>query len=519
MPASPAPCVMIQGTASGVGKSLVTTALCRLFARAGYRVAPFKSQNMALNAAVTADGGEIGRAQAAQADAAGLEATVDMNPILLKPEGDDRSQVIVRGVATGSMSFREYERRHSALFEIVAESLGRLRRTHDLVLIEGAGSPAEINLRSSDIVNMPIARLAGAPVLLVGDIDRGGVFAALVGTLALLAPADRALVAGLIINKLRGDSTLLGPGIDELAAITGVPVLGVLPHFGERLVPAEDSLDLDDHEPAGDGVLDIAVVKIPRISNFDDFDPLAAEPGVSVRFVRSPGGLAGADLVILPGTKATVPDLQWLVARGFVGAIRKVAADGGAVLGICGGYQMLGRALHDPEHVESAVTTVAGFGLLPVATTFAPRKTATRVRASVNQVSSLVGGAAGAELTGYEIHAGVTRTTEDPAAHGSGVHHPFRIVERGGVAVDEGDGALSTDGHVVGTYIHGLFANDALRRAVLTNLATRKGVAPDPRWGASRRAGERYERLADIVGAHLDVPAIAKLVGLEYPRR
>jgi len=287
-----APCVMLQGTASGVGKSLLTAALCRIFARQGHRVAPFKAQNMSLNSAVTADGREIGRAQAAQAEAAGIEPTVDMNPILLKPEADDRSQVIVRGAPVGSLTFGEY----------------------------GRGSPAEINLAEGDIVNMRIARLADAPVLLVGDIDRGGVFAAFVGTLELLDPDDRARVAGFIVNKFRGDVSILAPGLEALVRRTAVPVLGIVPYLDRHLVPAEDSLDLDDLPPSpGLRVLEIAVVRLPRIANFDDFEPLAREPGVGVRFARSAADLAAADLIVLPGSKGTIADLDWLRGTGLAG--------------------------------------------------------------------------------------------------------------------------------------------------------------------------------------------------------
>src|SRR5437660_6844700 len=334
-----APCLMVQGTGSGVGKSVLTAALCRLFARAGYRVAPFKSQNMALNASVTADGGEIGRAQAARAGAAGVEPGVDMNPSLLKPEAGDRSQVVVRGRAVGTVDWREYGRMQPRLLPIVAESLERLRRAHDLVLIEGAGSPAEINLTATEIVNMRVARLADARVLLVGDIDRGGVFAALVGTLALLEPADRARVAGLIVNKLRGDGSILTPGLDELAARTGVPVLGVVPWIDERLVPAEDSLDLEAFaRGARDGVADaieIAVVRLPRIANFDDFEPLAGEPGVRVRFATTPAALCAADLVVLPGSKSTMADPAWLHETGLAPAVVAAASAGRPVLGVC----------------------------------------------------------------------------------------------------------------------------------------------------------------------------------------
>jgi len=505
-----APCLMVQGTGSGVGKSLLTAALCRLFARAGYRVTPFKAQNMALNAAV-ADGGEIGRAQAAQAEAAGVEPTVDMNPILLKPESDHRSQVVVRGRPLTSADWGAYREMQGALLGIVAESLERLRRTFELVLIEGAGSPAEINLREHDIVNMRVARLADARVLLVGDIDRGGVFAALVGTLALLDPADRARVAGLIVNKLRGDGSILTPGLDELAARTGVPVLGVVPWIAERLVPAEDSLDLEALA-LGDGsadAIEIAVVRLPRIANFDDFEPLAAEPGVRVRFATTPAALRAADLVVLPGSKSTIADLAWLQETGLAAAVVAAASAGRPVLGVCGGFQMLGEAILDPEGVESPAPSTPGLGLLPAVTTFSPSKTTVRVRARVAGTPGPFADAAGSEVTAYEIHAGRTR----PAP---GVPPLFAVVERAGASAHDADGAVNAAGNVAGTYLHGLFANDALRRALLRHLAALKGSAPDGRWGAPR--GDPYERLARVVGGALDLSAVAKLVGLAFPR-
>ena len=503
-----APCLMVQGTASGVGKSLLTAALCRIFARAGYRVAPFKSQNMALNAAVTLDGGEIGRAQAAQAAAARVAPSVDMNPILLKPEPGYRSQVVVRGRAVTSATWREYQRMHTELLPIVAESLARLRGAFDLVIIEGAGSPAEINLRDSDLVNMRVARLADAPVLLVGDIDRGGVFAALLGTLALLDLPDRARVGGLIVNRFRGDPTVLAPGLAELTARSGVPVLGVVPYLDSRLVPAEDSLDLDDGSRWGaPGTIDVAVVRLPLISNFDDFEPLAAEPGVHVRFVRAAGEIRAADVIVLPGSKSTVSDLRWLFASGLADAIQRAAGDGRPVIGVCGGYQMLGRTVSDPERVESDAAVTQALGLLPVETVFVPGKTTVRIRARVSEASRLFARAAGEELEAYEIHSGRTS---------GGSPAPFTIVERRGSPAAAGDGAVSSQGTVVGTYLHGLFASDSLRRALLHFLAERKGIAPDPRWGAP--TGDGYEMLADAVAQALDVGAVAKLAGLPFPR-
>ena len=503
-----APCLMIQGTGSGVGKSVLATAFCRWFARAGYRVAPFKSQNMALNSSVTVDGGEIGRAQAAQAEAAGIEPTVDMNPILLKPETDHRSQVVVRGQALTTVDFKAYRRMKTTLLPVVEQSLARLRRSYELIVIEGAGSPAEINLRDGEIVNMRIARMADAVVILVGDIDRGGVFASLLGTMELLEAEDRKRVGGFIINKFRGDASLLEPGFDVLTSRTGVPVLGVVPHFTERLVPAEDSLDLDAAVPAvGPVVVDIAVARLPRIANFDDFEPLAREPGVRVRFVRTPAELATADAIVLPGSKSTIADLEWLRESGLASAISVAAGEGRPVIGVCGGYQMLGRVIRDPEHVESDADTTPGLGLLSVVTTFAATKATVRVHAEVTVTAGPFAGVAGTDVAAYEIHAGRT--------NGDGVPRPFVVIGRRGAAVREFDGATNAAGTVVGTYLHGLFANDGLRRAFLVHLATGKGERPDDRWGAGEAAIDRYDRLADIVDDAVDVRAISKLVGLD----
>lgn len=506
-----APSLMVQGTGSSVGKSLLTTAFCRLFARAGYRVAPFKSQNMALNSSVTVDGGEIGRAQAAQAEAASIEPTVDMNPILLKPEADDRSQVVVRGRPVASVSFGEYRQMTPRLLRVIEESLERLRRTYDLVLIEGAGSPAEINLREDEIVNMRIARLAEAPVLLVGDIDRGGVFAAFVGTLALLPPEDRVRVAGLLVNKFRGDVTLLTPGLDELTARTRVPVLGVVPYVAEPMVPAEDSLDLDalvrERGPAG---LTIAVARLPRIANFDDFEPLAREPGIRLRLACTREDLEDADLIVLPGSKNTAEDLGWLRRTGLAAAVVAAAGAGRPVVGICGGFQMLGVAVHDPHRVESEAGTTPGLGLLPAETWLSPEKTTVRVRGRVTASPGLFAEAAGSPIGAYEIHSGRTEV--------KGALQPFEIITRRGIAVAEGDGASNAGGNVVGTYLHGLFANDLLRRALLVDLAARRSLAADPRWGTPAGASERYDRLADIVAASCDLGAIGKLVGLDLRR-
>jgi len=503
-----AACLMVQGTASGVGKSLLAAAFCRIFARAGRRVAPFKAQNMSLNAAVTVDGGEIGRAQAAQAEAAGIEPSVDMNPVLLKPEGDDLSQLVVLGRAVERVRFGEYRARQAALGPIVADSLQRLRAAYDVVIIEGAGSPAEINLREADLVNMHVARLADAPVLLVGDIDRGGVFAALVGTLTLLSPADRARVAGLIINRLRGDADVLAPGLPELRARTGVPVMGVVPWIDERLMPAEDSLDLGEAAPGSvEATLDVAVVRLPRVANFDDFEWLADEPAVRVRWVARPAGLAGADLVILPGSKSTMCDLAWLRERGLAAAVVAAARDGVPVLGVCGGYQMLGQALYDPDRVESSSRSMAGLGLLPVETTFERTKTTRRVRARAAARTGPFAAAQGVVCDAYEIHTGLTRVTR------SDVTAPFTVVARGGIPAEAADGASDAEGRVTGTYLHGLFASGPVRRSLLAWLAARVARAPHPSWGEPRPRAARWDRLADIVEASLDIEAIGRLVG------
>ena len=527
--------LMVQGTASSAGKSLMVTALCRLFARQGLRVAPFKSQNMALNAYVTPDGGEIGRAQAVQAEAAGAPLTVDMNPILLKPEGNHRSQVVVLGKATGSLSAAEYHARKRELSAIVAASLQRLRAAYDLVIIEGAGSPAEINLNDREIVNMHVARLADAPVLLVGDIDRGGVFAALVGTMELIDAADRARVAGFIINKFRGDLSLLESGLRALTARTGVPVLGVVPYIDRLAIADEDSLSLDDRRrvhaaadraapapaPAAAPPVTVAVIRLPRISNHDEFLPLELEPGVRLRFVDDPAEVRAADLVILPGSKSTVSDLAWLREHGLAGAIAVRAGRGAPVLGICGGCQMLGLAIDDPEGVESAERSVPGLGLLPFRTRFRREKTVAQVRARPLTPSFLdTGLPAETLLAGYEIHAGVL----EPLA---GARPAYRLCQRNERSSDSDDGAVDRDGVVVGTLIHGLLENAALRAALVANFRARiTGTAGDSvdsvdsvnsvttnRSVVTDRA-TAYDQLADVVRRSLDWSLLRRIVGL-----
>jgi adenosylcobyric acid synthase len=465
----PARVLMIQGTSSSVGKSLLTAALCRIFARRGVRVAPFKAQNMSNNAAVCADGAEIGRAQAVQAVAAGVAPTADMNPVLLKPEADSRSQVIVLGRHWQTLRASGFYRRKEELWPVVTAALDRLRAAHELVVIEGAGSPAELNLRSLDIVNMAVARHARAPVLLAGDIDRGGIFAQLLGTLWLLEPDERALVRGLVVNKFRGDRALFADGVRILEERGGVPVLGVVPYLPALAIAEEDAVALDTAPSVPAAGIDIAVIRLPHIANFDDFDPLRTELGVQLRYVSSPPEFGTPHAVILPGSKSTVSDLTWLRATGLAEAVRAFGERGGAVAGICGGYQMLGRVIRDPDGIESTVAEVAGLELLPIETTFAPQKATYQARARIVGGPGWLSRAAAQDVDGYEIHMG--------RSHGGTSW--LEITRRNGEAVAVGDGAVSADGRVWGCYLHGLFANTGLRRAWLDSLGhAPAGAAP-----------------------------------------
>ena len=501
--------LMVQGTASHVGKSVLAAALCRILRQDGFRVAPFKAQNMSNNSYVTPDGGEIGRAQAVQAAAAGVEARVEMNPVLLKPEADHIAQVVRLGRPMISAQARDYFALKAELWAAVHTSLDALRQDYDVVVIEGAGSPAEINLKATEIVNMRVARYANAPVLLCGDIDRGGVFAALVGTMALLEPAERETVKGFIINKFRGDPSLLADGLTMLTQRTGVPVLGVVHHFRDIHIPEEDSVALDlPARNAGPAALDIAVIQLPHISNFDDFDPLAREPGVGLRYVASAADLDRPDLIILPGSKTTIPDLIWLDRQGLAQAIIERHRAGAAIIGICGGYQMLGTHLYDPEGIESACPEREGLGLLPLSTVFAGRKETHRIQGEVAAAAGLLANAAGAAIQGYEIHMGRTA--------GQGVAVPFRINDRSDVPVTAAtafDGAMDGSGQVLGTYIHGLFHNGGLRRAMLLELARRKGATLPPAATETAMDAE-FDKLADWVRASLQMDAIYQMTGL-----
>ncbi|CUR59629.1 cobyric acid synthase [metagenome] len=475
--------ILVAGTTSDAGKSIVTTGLCRAFARRGLKVAPFKSQNMSNNSMVCADGAEIGRAQWIQALAAGVEPEAAMNPVLLKPGSDQRSHVVVMGRPAGEISSRDFVDGRRQLARAAYDAFDDLSSRYDVVVAEGAGSPTEINLRASDYVNMGLARHAAIPTVVVGDIDRGGVFAAMFGTVALLEAADQALVAGFVVNKFRGDLTLLAPGLEQLTALSGRPVLGVLPWRADLWLDSEDALDLEGRRATHDGAaLKVAVVRLPRISNFTDVDALGIEPDLDVGFVSDARGLADADLVVLPGTRATISDLAWLRERGLDRAILAHAASGRPVLGICGGFQMLGTTVADPDGVEgTSGTVVDGLGLLDVRTDFAPDK--------VLRVPT--GSALGAETTGYEIHHG-------------------RISRGDGVEEFLG-GARA--GAVFGTMWHGSLEGDDFRRAFLgavAQAAERLWVPSDVSFAERRQA--RLDLLGDLVEEHLDVPALLDLV-------
>jgi adenosylcobyric acid synthase len=499
--------LMIQGTASSVGKSVMVAALCRIFHQDGLKVAPFKAQNMALNSFVTKEGGEIGRAQAVQAEAAGIEPSVDMNPVLLKPEAEAKSQVIVLGKVAKNLEASQYYDYTPYLLGVIEDSLNRLRSEYDLVVIEGAGSPAEVNLKEREIVNMRLARMAKAPVLLVGDIDRGGVFASIIGTLELLTEEERQLVKGLIINKFRGDLALLKPGLDFLEKKTSKPVLGVIPYFRGIRIAQEDSVYLEERRggSASEGV-DIAIIHLPHISNYDDFDPLE-EMGCTLRYITEPSELASPDMIILPGTKSTVADLIYLQEQGIAPAIIQRAKSGTPVIGICGGYQMLGKTINDPHKVESKEISVAGLGLLDIETTFDQVKTTTQVRARLLANRGLFEGLEGAEITGYEIHMGQLRSQN---------HTPlFHVVETPQGKADYFDGTASDDCLIFGSYIHGLFHNVNFTRTLLNRLRQLRGLPVATTVPVNK--DRQYDELARIVRQNLDMQKVYKIaLGREH---
>lgn len=510
--------LMIQGTSSSVGKSALVTGLCRLFAQEGYRVAPFKAQNMSLNAAVTRDGLEISRAQAVQAEAAGIEPTVQMNPILLKPQGDSRSQVIVMGRPLAALEAQAYYRHRTGFAEIVQNALQELRASHDLVIIEGAGSPVEINLKQYDLVNMRVAELANAPVLLVGDIDRGGIFAALLGTLTLLRPDERERVKGLIVNKFRGDIALWHEGERMLAERAGVPVLGTLPFIHHLHLAEEDSVALDEgtaylaQQAQKQAAIEVVLIRLPYLSNYDEFDALAAEPGVHLSVVARPDECpAQPDLIILPGTKNTFFDLAWLWQQGLAHYIRQQAQRNCAILGICGGYQMLGERLSDPAGAEaSAGSVMPGLNLLPIETVFASLSDKTTQQSSVSILPEARHGMFAhlldeQPLHAYQIHVG--RST------------PVAANDKGNCAFclenNVLDGWLSADGWCAGGYLHGLFENDTFRHAILRALQSRRADAPTIAEPMKFDRQHEYDRLAAVLRQHLDMEMLTAILGNE----
>jgi adenosylcobyric acid synthase len=492
---------MVMGTASDVGKSVVVTALCRLLASRGIRVAPFKAQNMSNNAAVCPGGGEIGRAQAVQAEACGLEPTVDMNPVLLKPESDRRCQVVIAGQARIQMTTSEYDHYRELAWPEIVKSYQRLSQNFEVIVIEGAGGAAEVNLRHRDIVNWAVADLADSPVLIVGDIDKGGVLASLVGTMALLTSDERRRVKGLIINKFRGDPALLYDGLRIIEENTGVPVLGVLPFAGNLEIPEEDGAGLKTGtNPSLRRPIRIGVVVVPRISNYTDFEPLLAEDDVSLQYLENPGRAGTLDVLCLPGSKSTIADLAWLRERGWEKFIADHRLAGGRVIGICGGYQMMGKRIDDPGHVESEIGTAIGLGLLDAETVFEGEKVTIQVEGT--HIAS------GLAISGYEIHCGrITRFG------GEGMLLIGPSKKEGGVL----EGAVSADGLVWGTLVHGIFDAPEFRRSFLNEIRKTKGLEPLEafRVSAHELRVKAYDRFARLLQSHLDIATVAKLIGID----
>lgn len=482
--------IMIQGTMSNAGKSLLCAGLCRIFRQDGYRVAPFKSQNMALNSFITESGGEMGRAQVVQAEAAGVKPDVRMNPILLKPTTDVGSQVIVNGVVQGNMRAMEYYRHKREYIPAILDAYRSLAEENDIIVIEGAGSPAEINLKQDDIVNMGLAKLVDAPVLLVGDIDRGGVFAQLYGTVALLEPAERARIKGTVVNKFRGDRLILEPGIRILEELCGVPVAGVIPYVHVD-IDDEDSLSERFARSQQRKLVDIAVIHLPRISNFTDFSPFERYENLSLRYVERLSELGDPDMILLPGTKSTISDLKWLRQSGLEGAIQKAASRGTLVIGICGGYQMLGATVSDPNRVESSdVTELSGMGLLPMNTVFDGEKIQRQTEGVFERVPGMLSSLNGVSYRGYEIHMGRSTDTLPP---------------------------LTGRGNVYGTYIHGVFDAPQVTEAVLRSLCQSKGIdyCQLGSFDLEQYRQRQYDLLADQIRAGLDMELVYRILNRE----
>lgn len=490
--------IMIQGTGSGVGKSIIVTALCRIFLQAGYKVAPFKAQNMALNSYVTATGGEIGRAQATQALACKIRPTVDMNPILIKPTRDTKAQIILHGKPIENMSVYEYKNYKARIFPEIKKSFERLDREYEIIVIEGAGSPAEINLKEHDLVNMKIAQFAKAPVILVGDIDRGGVFAWLIGTLNLLSAEERKMVKGFIINKFRGDKRLLRSGINFLEKYTGIKVLGVIPYFHNIKIPEEDSVSVDYAKKVKEtgNQIKICVIYLPHISNFNDFDPLEQEPDVSLTYTRAPTDLENADVIILPGTKNTIEDLNYLKRSGMADKIVSVFKTNSkvTVIGICGGYQMLGEKITDEAGIESPIKSIEGLGLLPMTTQIYTKKILSQIRAR-DLISK-------SNIIGYEIHHGRSYIAQKAKPM-------FEIVYS--KTKRKSDGAEVENRRCWGTYIHGVFDNDKFRRYFLNSIRARKKL-PMIRKGASYNVDKEIDRLSRLIRRNMNMSLLYEIL-------
>lgn len=493
--------LMFQGTASSVGKSMLCAAVLRIFRQDGKTAAPFKAQNMALNSFATREGLEMGRAQVTQAEAAGMEPSVRMNPVLLKPTGDARSQVIVEGKPIGTMSAMEYERYKPRLRERIRQIYEDLERSVDVVVLEGAGSPAEINLKRGDIVNMAMAEMADAPVILIGDINPGGVFASLYGTVKLLSEAEQRRVKGIVINKFRGDVRILEPGLAMLEDLLHIPVLGVIPWMDIDMED-EDSVTERFSRGAGQGQIRVAIVRLPHISNFTDFNLLSLEPDVSVSYVERASDLQGADILILPGTKNTIEDLHWLRRQGLDSGILRHAQAGGMVFGVCGGYQMLGKALYDPQHVESRIPKVEGLDLLDFTVTFREGKTTVQASGSVDCAEGWLRSHNGLLLDGYEIHSGVN-------AFGADCLPFLRLNGRGEI-----DGVMNRQGNVLGSYLHGIFDSGAFWRALVNRVRAQKGLRQNEEAlvTLSEYREREFDRLAAIVRQNLDMDAIYRIL-------
>lgn len=502
--------IQVCGTGSDVGKSVIVTALCRIFLQDGYSVCPFKAQNMSLNSFVTKEAGEMGRAQVVQAQACRIEPSVDMNPVLIKPTGDIDAQIIVQGKPIGNMSAQRYQHKNckAKIFKKVKESFNRIRKEFEIMVIEGAGSPVEINLKRHDIVNMKIAKLANAPVILVGDIDKGGVFASLIGTLELLGEKERKMIKGFIINKFRGDQTLLKDGIRFLERKTNKPVLGVIPYFKDIRIPEEDSVILEDKKRSvktgtarSEKLINIAVVKLPHTSNFTDFGSLENEPDVKLRYVTDKNELDSPDIIIIPGTKNTIQDLIWLRQAGLADKLLSTINSqlSTILIGICGGYQMLGEKIYDTQKIESGKKEIEGLGLLSIITHYRKEKILSQVKAKEI--------ATGLEISGYEIHHGQTRQLKK--------YQPlFKVIERFGQVVDQHDGVISKDRRIWGTYIHGLFDADSFRRDFLNQIRQRKGQFPLLKT-AGFNLDKEFDKLADLLRKSLDIKLLYRILNRE----